>query len=395
MNMRTHALFAVALISSGLSAWSTACSSDDPTDPVLRSTDASTSDVAQTPIDSGGDTGLPIVDAAPPYDAAAEFLDCADAGVGAPQLLKCTGLYGVWSTKTLASSAKEYAPAYPLWSDDAVKTRWAMLPAGQKIDTTDMDEWTFPVGTKFWKQFVVDGKKIETRFYWKADATTWFKATYKWNAAETEATRFDTGEWAGADGGDASSYEIPSVGKCTQCHNGRKDEILGFEAVNLGLPGATGITLASLVAEGRLTTNPPATALTIPEDTTGLAAPALGWMHTNCGITCHSTSPGATCGTTKNLYLRLGYGEINPSDGGTASVANLTSYTTSYNIGAALGAAPNLRIAPGNPNASAISYLIGRREPALLSNGQMPPIASHTVDAVNVAKVNAWITALP
>jgi hypothetical protein len=401
--MRTHALFAVALLSAGLSAWSAACSSDDERPPVgspEAGAEASAADVTQ-PVDSGHeDAG--IADAAvDAFDAAAEFADCAgsgdggpDAGAQAPQTLKCTGLYDVWSTKQIASAVKEYAPAHPLWSDGAVKTRWVLLPAGQKIDTTDMDEWVFPVGTKFWKQFVVGGAKVETRYYAKIGATTWIRATYKWNATEDDAARLDTGEWAGAtDGGDPGSYEIPSVGKCDTCHQGRTDKILGFDVVNLGLSGASGITLASLVNDGLLTAPPPATSLTIPEDTTGHAAPALGWLHTNCGITCHNSNPQSAC-YAKLMNLRLSYDELHPADGGAATVANLAAYQTTYDVGANLGAAPNKRIAPGDSAHSAISYLIGRRDPTNF-NGQMPPIDSHQVDVAHVAEVNAWIDALP
>ena len=54
------------------------------------------------------------------------------------------------------------APTEALWSDGAVKRRFIYLPPGTTIDTTNMDEWVFPVGTKFWKEFSVDGRKLRT-----------------------------------------------------------------------------------------------------------------------------------------------------------------------------------------------------------------------------------------
>src|ERR1019366_5145150 len=66
------------------------------------------------------------------------------------------------------------------------KTRWIYLPPGQKIDTTDMDEWTFPVGTKIFKEFSLPqgdaspGTRIETRLLWKHAPKTWYRTTYAW-----------------------------------------------------------------------------------------------------------------------------------------------------------------------------------------------------------------------
>ena len=44
--------------------------------------------------------------------------------------------------------AWRFLPRWQLWSDEAVKRRWIWLPPGSTIDTTNMDHWKFPVGTK-------------------------------------------------------------------------------------------------------------------------------------------------------------------------------------------------------------------------------------------------------
>ena len=36
-----------------------------------------------------------------------------------------------------------------------------------------MDEWHFPVGTKVWKEFSRDGKRLETRLFWKTEPNGW------------------------------------------------------------------------------------------------------------------------------------------------------------------------------------------------------------------------------
>ena len=66
---------------------------------------------------------------------------------------------------------------------------------------------------------------------------------------------FETGD-NGVDVGGPVPYEIPSTDQCDTCHGGRQDKTLGFDAVALGLAGATGVTLANLVADNRLTNNP-------------------------------------------------------------------------------------------------------------------------------------------
>src|ERR1700722_12127427 len=84
-----------------------------------------------------------------------------------PNALSCTGLYSDITTGTLARAVRAYAPAVPLWADGSTKERWIYLPPGQKIDTTDPSEWTFPVGTRVWKQFSRGGHRVETRFFEK------------------------------------------------------------------------------------------------------------------------------------------------------------------------------------------------------------------------------------
>ena len=53
------------------------------------------------------------------------------------------------------------------------------------------------------------------------------------------------------------------------------------------------------------------------------------------------------------------------------------------------------RIVPGNPQASLLAELIGKRiTGAADDNGQMPPIASKKIDTENVAHVIAWIESM-
>jgi hypothetical protein len=314
-------------------------------------------------------------------------IDCSDAG-DMPNDLACTGLYADWATRTIAPDAIAYTPALVFWSDGAVKTRWLHLPAGSPIDTTDMDNWVFPVGTKIWKAFALNGQLVETRLIEK-ESYGWNYLDYLWSADQTSATLFEDGE-TNVNG---TTYEIPSTLVCAQCHGGRVDAVLGVDLLGLGLPGAEGVTLASLAGQGAFTRPPPATSIALPEDATNIAAPALGWLHVNCGSSCHNTIGKATA---TQLYMKLLAAELYPPDGGTARVQSLDTYRTAVNVTGHVmpDGETLLRIAPGDAAHSLVPLMaLSRDDDAGLL--PMPPLVSHIPDTDGEAPVSAWINALP
>jgi len=308
---------------------------------------------------------------------------CGDAGVP-PSTLECAGLYTDFATKTVAPTMQAYTPSVPLWSDGAEKQRWIELPPGKTIDASDPNEWVFPVGTKVFKQFSYGGRRVETRLFQKVGDNDWVHATYAWNASET-ATQISYGETvATADGG---TWLIPSPGDCDSCHHGRSDRILGFEAVNLGLPGASGMPLSRLVAEGLLDPPPALGALSIGDDGTGLDAPALAWLHVNCGVTCHNANEGSTA-YGAGMRLRLDPRWLDGSTPGSSWDPLRTTLGVPCTSGSVAG---QPRIAPGDPGDSVIVQLISQR-----GGLQMPPPPlSRFVDTPDVAAVRAWIAKLP
>ncbi|MEY4514863.1 MAG: hypothetical protein RLZZ450_6985, partial [Pseudomonadota bacterium] len=92
-----------------------------------------------------------------------------------PELLSKTGLFVDMESQELGAGVEAYQPKYALWSDGADKRRWVRLPPGTSIDTSDMDYWKFPPGTKIWKEFAKDGKVLETRYMAKygTDGMDW------------------------------------------------------------------------------------------------------------------------------------------------------------------------------------------------------------------------------
>ena len=129
---------------------------------------------AKDPVDAASDAS-PVFDASAGA-AASSSAACNDAGVP-PSLLECTGLYANFATKEIAPNALAYTPSAPLWSDGAQKQRWVLLPEKEAIDISNPNEWTFPVGTKFFKEFRVNGQRVETRMFQKTKADFWVYAT--------------------------------------------------------------------------------------------------------------------------------------------------------------------------------------------------------------------------
>ncbi len=337
-------------------------------------------------------------------DAAAETSSAPDAGGceadlasdGLARHLSCAGLYADVAQKTLAAGVRPYTPAAQFWSDGSTKTRFITLPPGTTIDATNMDDWKLPVGTKLWKELALDGKRIETRVYAKTGDATWKHTSYRWNATETEADRLDKGELVPTTSG--IDYEIPAANQCLSCHKGKTEPIVGFDAVSLGLPGAEGLTLATLVAENLLSPVPATTSFTIPDDGTGKAAPAIAWLHANCGG-CHQKSDKAE-GFFTQTFFRLTAAQLGP--GGATSATELDALTTTCDINSGKttpdGGLPLKRIAPGSPEGSSVWVLShNRTAPGGFPNPneQMPPLISHVVDEPGTALLAAWITALP
>ncbi len=333
-----------------------ACGDDDDDTPIF---DAGTVDANEP------DAGR--VEDAGDHDAGA----LSDAGCSGPP-----GLYVAGSCETLADGVRPFEPRYVLWADDAGKGRWVYLPPGEVIDTTDPDDWIFPTGTRFYKEFGLDGQRLETRLLEKTGTepglSSWNVTTYVWDDAQRTATETTTAvpDVLG------TPHDVPSRSQCGTCHRGSVDTVLGFSAVQLAHDGA-GVTLAALVSEGSLSAPIDPLEAQVPGDDVTRAA--LGYLHANCG-NCHrgSTAPG-------ELRLRVDVGVATPAETGAYAAFG---YAPSYAGGPATITA---QIAPGSPAQSLLLWRMEQR----VETEQMPPIATEIVDAEGVAAVRAWIAAQP
>jgi hypothetical protein len=342
---------------------------------------------ASTPSATRSDAGTATADADQHDPSESAARDCPDTGDALPDDLFCTGLYAVVDATTLGDGVMAYTPGVTLWSDGADKHRYLYLPTGSSIDATDMDAWKFPVGTKAWKDFRFQGRLIETRILWKIAEKKWASGTYVWNADESAAT-LNTARKATVL---PSGYEIPAARDCDKCHHGGADQLLGVEAAALSLPDARGATLTELARAGFLSPTPPVTHGVLPEDATGKAGTALGYLHANCGMPCHSTRG---LGDETKLVLRLRASEVLREDGAALDASLSDSAQAMYGqmptTASVLQAFPGaVRVMPGDHAQSLVWVLAHRRD-----RYQMPPLVSHVVDDLGTAQLAAWIDAL-
>ncbi|MCP4444203.1 MAG: hypothetical protein GY811_02510 [Myxococcales bacterium] len=317
-----------------------------------------------------------LVDASPP-DAVPPDAEM-DASIF-PATLEETGLYSNFADGVIAPGVLEYTPAWPLWTDGAVKRRWIFIPDGATIDTTDMDFWVLPEGTKMWKDFATPGGvRIETRYLWKMGPTSndWYYVSFAWNAGATEAVAVPDG----VSNALGTTFNIPRERDCRTCHERQPDFSLGFSAVQLAHLGS-GITLDTLVSDSKLSVPPAGVSPYYPVPGTGDEQAVLGYLHGNCGG-CHHKSSDVM--DTTNLNLRM-------------EVATMTSPETTTVYSTIVDVEPLITVAgttaliePQAINASAIYVRMNNRG----SNLQMPPKGSDIVDGDFLLVLETWINSL-
>ena len=327
--------------------------------------------------------GKPMVDAAPP-DAPFE------------STLFDTGLCVDRACTQISPGIQTYTPQWALYADGATKQRWIYLPPGSQIDTTDMDHWQFPVGTKLWKEFSgsdANGNpvRVETRIVQRLGSgntpADWFYAAYQWNATEddTMAVPF------GASNADGTMHDIPSHVECTTCHdNLAPTRVLGFGALQLDAaaqnPGD--VTLTDLVGSGVLTAPPAGSASPFfPIQATGDTLAALGYLHANCG---HCHNPLSAFYSQTKMSFRLEVASVGDTAMTPAYLSAVNHVTTMLVNG------HDMIVVPGDPSTS---VMIDRFEATMSEQGyttlHMPELGTKTIDPTGDATLRAWITSIP
>lgn len=366
------------------------------TSPPTPSTE-NTAETSALMTESAPSSNLSSEDAGVPCEPFVMPEDCViPEGLVLPSELRCTGLYGDWATRSLHCGITEYEPAYTLWSDGLFKRRFVSLPAGAQVNVTKPDDFRYPVGTKFWKEFGFEREDgsvqlAETRLLERVQIG-WLYTSYVWDEAGTNALQENEGviDWNG------TGHSVPSRNQCKECHAGRKDFVLGWDGILLGA-GAKGITRDTLLAQGLITWTdrdtgaPNPLTQVIPGDAVEQAA--LGYLHTNCGVSCHNDTSAA-------LALETGFFTRLDAD-------TLTSVQTTDTFATGVNRTPNpnapisglppdpesgpyVDIRPLDLDRSLTSVRMKLRD----VESAMPRLGTNKVDSQGVAIIEAWIASM-
>ena len=319
------------------------------------------------------------------------------------QNLSQTGCVDPSDPTKLAMRAVPYEVNSPLWSDGADKTRAFVLPTGQKIHVdAATGKWVFPVGAVLIKNFLFDGKFVETRLFMHSDADTWVGYGYKWNgqaaAKQTEATvvgigrddtMFDTGK-------QTVHWYYPSRQDCMDCHNAVAGGTLGPSNMQMyrTVAGHTKNQLDEFQDMGLFDAPPVAPTadqvlvtpypgqLGSPPASATLDQKARSYLQANCAH-CHQPNDGFVMSPFPNFDLRYGTA---------LKDANICNVNT--NKGVVPGSTATKILVPGSPMNSVMWVRMNEPPSEDDTTGRMPQIGSHVVDAPGLQLISDWITAL-
>lgn len=322
-------------------------------------------------IDAGSDAGI-ARDAGhdAPTDAPVDARPSPGQAFVGPATLSETGLYADLAAGTIADGVMPYGVRFELWADGATKQRWLWLPPGTVIDTRDPDRWVFPVGTRSWKEFSVDGARVETRYLVKVEEDRWENVAYVWRADGSDADAVPEGV-VDARG---TTHDVPAIDGCYDCHRGDVDGLNAVSALQLAT-GATDDLLVRLETAGLL--SDPIASTAIPG--TELEQSALGYLHANCAH-CHDA--GHPLSAFRALRMRLPLGLADAAD----APARVTT------VGAEMRHAiegTTIAVVAGDPTSSQV----WRRMQLRGDEHQMPSRGTEQVDpAADVVRL--WIESL-
>lgn len=279
----------------------------------------------------------------------------------------------------IAAGAIPYTVRVPLWSDLATKGRYLLLPDGATMTWSATEAFGFPEGTVIVKEFLLDGRLVESRFV-LLEGERWQAVTYRWNDALTDASVVIDGETITV--GD-QTWLLPGEADCVLCHTRVSGFVLGLRGDQLFTEfpvfgGEPVNQVAAYDAMGWFDTPLPAELPLEPlapldDPDASLEHRARSYLDSNCA-SCHQ--PGGAPHSDIDLRITTPLSETDACD----------VYPLSGDLG--LRAAARI-VTPGDPANSVLSLRMDRRD-----DDAMPQLATFVVHDEAVDVVEAWIASL-
>jgi uncharacterized repeat protein (TIGR03806 family) len=316
-----------------------------------------------------------------------------------PTLLSQTGAFASLADLQPADFLIPYTVNAPLWSDNAVKTRWFTLPTNSVIGFAANGEWTFPAGSVFVKHFSlpVDDtnpkilRRLETRLLVRDTNGYVYGATYKWRADNSDADLVTNGFTEDitirtADGTRVQRWFYPGRQDCLTCHTPASGGVLGLKTrqLNGNFKYPDGVTANQLRTLGHLgifdaafddrkISHYPRLA-NITNTAAALELRVRSYLDANCS---HCHRPGGA-GAFFDARFDTPLKKQNLINGPVANQLGI--------LGANHGAKV---IVPADLDKSTLFTRI-----SIVGENQMPPLARNLVDSNAVAVIGRWIMAL-
>jgi uncharacterized repeat protein (TIGR03806 family) len=316
-----------------------------------------------------------------------------------PALLSQTGVFASVANLQPADFLIPYTVNAPLWSDNAVKTRWFALPAGAKIGFSANGEWTFPEGTVFVKSFAlpVDDtnpkilRRLETRLLVRDTNGYVYGATYKWRADNSDADLVTNGFTEDiairtADGSHTQHWFYPGRQDCLACHTPASGGVLGIKTrqLNGNFKYPSGVTDNQLRTLGHLgifdaafderKISRYARLAAITDTSAALEFRVRSYLDANCSMCHRPGGAGAFFDARFDTPLKN---------------QNIINGPVANQLGT-LGVTPGGKVVVPNDLNRSILF----RRISVVGENQMPPLARNLVDTNAVAAVGKWILAL-
>lgn len=309
-----------------------------------------------------------------------------------PERLSETGAFQSLAALVPAAGVVDYEINVPFWSDNAKKRRWFSVPELNRTITFSANgNWTFPAGSVWIKHFDLEltngvassARRVETRFLVRNESGV-YGVTYKWNAAQTDATLVAEGgleETIAIRDGNTTRNQVwryPGRSECLACHTGAGGFAAGFNTHQLNRNrDDAGVEVNQILWLSQMgyfsspvaSTNGLMAYSHATNSTASIDARVRSYLGANCGY-CHQ--PGGTGHGNWDGRLHTTWAE--------AGLINGVLITD-------LGNSNSRVIRPGSLSDSMIYNRI-----STLGARHMPPLGTTVLDTNSIAMLGTWIT---